>query len=355
MVNLIFSCTRKKTVEGSYLIEGNVPSAIKANIAVMSYPPNDKGGPYKADTTDIKDGRFEFKGIIERPQLAELNLINTSKADSTVLQNESDDSSRKNVALFYLDGSITISFDSEGMASYTGGGKEEKAWREYGKMSMARSKALNGAPVTMTFYEELIADFVQSHPDSHVSVDLMDFFTQNTIQPNVVDPMYNALSKRMQNSEKVLGWVKKLEQAKLAVSGNQTAPSFTLNDTDGNPVSLESYRGSYLLLDFWASWCMPCRAENPNVLAAYKKYKDKNFKVLGVSLDEQKEAWIKAINEDKLPWKQLSDLKGASSEVVKMYNITTIPSNVLINPNGKIVGINLRGEDLHDRLAELLN
>ncbi len=344
------------SAQTNYTIKGKVPSTNKASIAVMSYPPNDKGGAYKADTTAIQDGKFEFNGTIGRPQLAELNLIIPHPEGSKNRRNQSneDGNNMKNVALFYLDGNINITFDESGMASYTGGNKEEKAWREYEKMSIARSKALNGTPITIAFYEELITDFVKSHPDSYVSVDLMDLFTQGSIQPGLVEPMYNALSKRMKNSEKILGWVKKLEEAKLAVSGNQTAPSFSMNNTEGKPVSLESYRGSYLLLDFWASWCMPCRAENPNVLAAYKKYKDKNFKVLSVSLDEQKEAWIKAIKEDKLPWTQISDLKGADSEVAKMYNIISIPANVLIDPNGKIVGKNLKGKALHDRLAELI-
>jgi peroxiredoxin len=181
----------------------------------------------------------------------------------------------------------------------------------------------------------------------------MDLFTQSSIQPDVVGPMYNALSKRMQNSEKVLGWVKRLEEAKLAVSGNQTAPEFTINDAEGNPVSLSSYRGGYLLVDFWASWCVPCRAENPNVVAAYEKYKEKNFKVLGISLDTDKDRWLKAIAEDKLPWKQLCDFLANKSEVAQLYNISSIPSNILIDPNGKIVGKNLRGKDLHNRLDEL--
>ncbi|MDD3977811.1 MAG: TlpA disulfide reductase family protein, partial [Methanomicrobium sp.] len=203
------------------------------------------------------------------------------------------------------------------------------------------------------FFEEIITDFVKKYPDNYVSVDLMDLFTQSSIQPDIVEPMYNALSKRMQNSEKVLGWVKRLEEAKLAVSGNQTAPEFTLNDAGGEPVSLASYRGSFVLVDFWASWCVPCRAENPNVLAAYEKYKDKNFHVLGISLDTEKDRWLKAVAEDKLPWKQLCDFLANKSEVAQLYNISSIPSNILIDPNGKIVGKNLRGKDLHNRLDEL--
>lgn len=350
----LFAITIK--AQTNYTIKGEFPLAIKSDFAVMLYPSDDKGGPYKSDTTAVKNGKFEFKGTIGRPQLAELNLIIPGLKDSKGRQNQSseDANNMKNVALFYLDGEINISFNSDGMASYTGGGREETAWRDYDRICTERSKVLNGEAPGIEFFEGVIAEFIKGHPDSYVSVDLMDLFTQSSIQPNIVEPMYNALSKRMQNSEKVLGWVEKLKKAKLAVSGNQTAPEFTVNDAEGNPISLSTYRGSYVLVDFWASWCVPCRAENPNVLAAYEKYKDKNFQVIGISLDSNKGSWQKAVAEDKLPWKQLCDFKADQSEVVKLYEIYSVPANVLIDPNGKIVGKNLRGKALHDRLAELL-
>jgi thiol-disulfide isomerase/thioredoxin len=126
-----------------------------------------------------------------------------------------------------------------------------------------------------------------------------------------------------------------------------------LNDTQGKPVSLASYKGRYVLLDFWASWCGPCRASFPELINTYNKYKDKKFQILGVSLDDKKELWLKAIETDKLPWDQVSDLKGASSEVAKLYNVTQIPQNLLIDPNGVIVGRNLVGKSLEDKLLEL--
>lgn len=338
----------------NYAIKGKIPSTHKATRAVMSYPPDDKGGQYKADTATIKAGKFEFKGSIGRPQLAELNLIIPRPAGETGRRNQATEegNNMKNVALFYLDGTINLTFDTAGIASYSGGGKEQKGWRDYEAMVLEKNKTFKGEG--MALFEEVITDFVKSHPDLYASVDLMDLFTQSSINPKLVEPMYKALSKRMQNAEKVLAWKPKLDQAKLAVSGNQTAPDFTLNDTEGKAVSLASYKGGYVLVDFWASWCVPCRQENPNVLAAYEKYKDKNFKVLGVSLDEKKDAWLKAIAEDKLPWKQLCDFKASKSEVTQMYNISSIPANILVDPNGKIVGKDLRGKDLHDRLAELI-
>ena len=132
------------------------------------------------------------------------------------------------------------------------------------------------------------------------------------------------------------------------------APEFTLPDTSGKSVSLASFRGKYLLVDFWASWCGPCRNENPNVVKAYNQYRDKNFAILGVSLDQNKDAWKKAIRDDKLEWTQVSDLKFWNSEPAALYNVTGIPYNFLIDPNGNIIAEDLRGPDLYTMLDKVL-
>ncbi|WP_433903561.1 redoxin domain-containing protein [Sphingobacterium puteale] len=337
--------------QSDYRVKGQVPTGHLASLAVMSYPPDDKGGEYRADTAAIRHGRFEFAGTIGRPQLAELNLINPN-AEKKAIDADEPENSMKNVGLFYLDGDISVRFDESGKASYSGGGKEQQAWLDYEHMILSRQESQ--AEADFEFMQQLITDFVKSHPDNYVSVDLMDIFTQSAIQPEIVAPMYQALSKRMQHAEKVKGWLPALEKAKIALSGTQQAPSFSLNDIDGNPVSLKSYRGKYVLVDFWASWCAPCREENPNLLAAYERYKGNNFDVLAISLDTKKELWLKAIQEDKLPWKQVCDFKASSSEVAKKYEISSIPANVLVDPQGFIVGKDLRGEALHKRLADLL-
>jgi len=139
-----------------------------------------------------------------------------------------------------------------------------------------------------------------------------------------------------------------------SVKIGQEAPDFSLPDLSGKKISLSSFRGKYVLVDFWASWCKPCRMENPNVVKAYNEYKNKNFTVLGVSLDKKKEAWADAIKTDGLTWNHVSDLQFWESAVVPLYGINSIPTNMLLDPQGKVVAVGLRGEALEAKLKELL-
>ena len=146
------------------------------------------------------------------------------------------------------------------------------------------------------------------------------------------------------------GIIKQLENVQIG----KVAPEFSLPDTAGVSVSLSDFRGKYVLLDFWASWCPPCRRENPNVVKAFNEYKDTNFTIVGISLDKDKSKWMKAIADDNLAWTHLSDLKYWDSEIPALYGVRGIPANVLLDPDGVIVAKNITGEDLHKKLKEVI-
>jgi peroxiredoxin len=132
------------------------------------------------------------------------------------------------------------------------------------------------------------------------------------------------------------------------------APDFKLPTPDGDTIALSDYRGKYVLVDFWASWCGPCRQENPNIVRMYNRFKGKNFEILGVSLDKERAGWVKAIADDQLTWKQVSDLKFWDSIVTGLYAIQSIPATLLVDPDGKIIARNLRGPELEEKIASLL-
>ena len=181
-------------------------------------------------------------------------------------------------------------------------------------------------------FESSLTDLLKKYPDNNVLQGLKQSYDQQLAQ-----------MAQQNHQDSASTWI-----------GKQ-APDLALPDVNGHPVPLTSFRGKYLLVDFWASWCGPCRAENPNVVKAYNEFKGKNFAILGVSLDKEKGAWQEAVRSDNLDWSQVSDLKFWSSKAVETFKFDGIPFNVLIDPQGKVIAESLRGDDLENKLKEVLN
>jgi peroxiredoxin len=198
-----------------------------------------------------------------------------------------------------------------------------------------------------------ILTFAAKNPTSYFAMHSLSEANYRN-KPEVILEVFNKMSEKLRLSYDGQSLYKMLSADKVTAMG-AAAPNFTQNDVNGKPVSLTDYKGKYVLVEFWASWCSPCRAESPNLLKQYAAFKEKGFEILGVSVDSDKGKWLEAIKKDGLTWTQVSDLKGWESEARKVYGISGVPANFLISPEGKIIGSHLIGEALNKKLAELLN
>lgn len=325
------------------------------------------------DTAKVVDGKFHFPGkALEQTELVALRfndhqyfgqfLIEPAEfnveadADSLDMPHTIITGSESHeVFMSYLQELYDFSIE---MKKYNG---------DYRQAMMAQNKELQdeikvNAEASQEKFVFFVKNFIKEHHQTvaaafAIQTQLMQRSTPEELE-KLVSQLTGAATEKnpyYTKLQEVLKEAKAEKEAKETVAEGKSAPDFTLSTPDGKEVSLSDFRGKYVLLDFWASWCGPCRQENPNVKKAYEAYKDKNFDILAVSLDKSKDKWVEAIEKDGLTWTHVSDLKFWDSAAAKLYNVKSIPASFLIDPEGKIIAHNLRGSELHTKLSSLLN
>lgn len=314
------SCTQKQ--EESVLLSGRV-EGVESGIVYLQKFRNKTFDVI--DSSEIVNGEFSFSKDVELPEIYGLSL------DST-----------KGSFLLFLD--------------------ENKAYVVLDSANYYRNTTVEGSELHNLYVDYKsqrnveIDSFIRQHPSSLVSAYALYRDYSYRLTPEQIRSNIDLLDPSLRNTPYVETLEELIPTLEEVAVGNE-APNFTATDTEGNSVELADHIGKskYVFLDFWASWCGPCRRENPNIVRAYEEYKDKGFDIFAVSLDHSKVGWLAAIEKDKLTWTNVTDLKHWDSEPAKLYGVRAIPSNFLIDENGVIVAKNLKGEDLHNTLNDLLN
>ena len=355
-IALLLSCSTQKKESYNFSINGTITGDYTGKAFLYK---RDAGNWIKLDSSTVQNNSFEFKGNIEFPEMYYVTIEGDKYCP--VFVDKSQITFKSSVDDFQhaeITGSAAQKeYDAFQDKANTYNDQMNEAWQNIktarndgNKEDEAKyEEAYNSAD---SAYKQYILDYAMEHNASVVSAYVV-LKNAYYYDEKDLEPVVNNFDQSIKQSLYVQKLSERVDVLKRVAVGQQ-AVDFTMNDSSDQPVVLSSLYGKYLLVDFWASWCGPCRKENPNVVATYNEYKNKGFDILGVSFDEDKTKWLEAIKSDNLDWHQVSDLKGWGNQAGKLYAINSIPSNILLDPQGKIIAKNLRGEDLQSKLKELL-